>query len=425
MEENNNTFWPMKHKCFGLLFFLCVLVSCSQMPNESNETKEMEILYRTYHIDSKSITHPLTYFSLESSAKYHGQYFCLFREDPFCNGYSYYNIIVIQPSDSTLYEISRLEARTDTIYSVEELLSNGLVETKTAGNVYGFPHLFVHNDSLFIEGYDAEKSCYIIDSVCSDDGSSCWKLKKTLPPSPIVFEDDDYCVKFTNEGLNGQYLSFIDKSDSKEHIFRCWGKVFKRNDGYYLCSNTAISRITNPKEGIVHPAGKYYPGTPASDPEILYYPSNPDIMLNAFFMHNDSIYMLETCKDSTYLSKFDEQGILRIKKLEQKISYIFSSSLDNNYFSPGDTYYFVNKVQNREEHYGIIDIDGNQMTIINLIPNLACGNMYNIDALKELSKEKGKYEIHASTLLLMLASRNRLFLEPEKVIQGGQFYYVK
>ncbi len=114
-----------------------------------------------------------------------------------------------------------------------------------------------------------------------------------------------------------------------------------------------------------------------------------------------------------------------MKSLERKMSYIFSSSLGNNYFCHGDSYYFVNKAQNREEHYGIIDIDGNQMTIINLIPNQDSDNMYNMDALKELSKNKGKYEIHASTLLLMLASRNLLILEPEKVVKDGQFYYAK
>lgn len=415
----------MKQTYWGIVVFLCFLVSCVPTPNESNETKEMEIKYRTYNIDSKSITRLLTYFSLESSVKYHGQYFCLFREDPFCNGYSYYHLLVIQPADSTVSEISKMEARLDTIYSVEELLSNDLVEIKTAGNIYGLPHLFVHNDSLFIEGYDADKSCCMIDSVCSDDGSSYWKLKKAPLPSHIVYEDDEYSVKFTNEGLNGQYMSFIDMSDLQEHVYRCWGKVFKRNDGYYLCSNTAISRIRNPREGIVHPAGKDYHGTPTSAPEILYYPSNPDMVLNAFFIHNDSIYMLETHKDSTYLSKFDGKGIIRMKSLERKMSYIFSSSLGNNYFCHGDSYYFVNKAQNREEHYGIIDIDDNQMTIINLIPNLDYGNMYNVDALKELSKNKGKYEIHASTLLLMLASRNLLFLEPEKVVKDGQFYYAK
>lgn len=34
--------------------------------------------------------------------------------------------------------------------------------------------------------------------------------------------------------------------------------------------------------------------------------------------------MLETYNDSTYLSKFDGQGITRIKLLEQKVDYIFT-----------------------------------------------------------------------------------------------------
>ena len=98
--------------------------------------------------------------------------------------------------------------------------------------------------------------------------------------------------------------------------------------------------------------------------------------------------MLETYRDSTFLSKFDGQGITRIMLLEQKINYIFSSSLGNNYIGYGDTYNFINKSKDEEGHYGIIDIDGNQIKIVNLLTNQPSGYNDIIDALIESSKRK-------------------------------------
>ena len=43
-------------------------------------SKDVEIAYRTFHIDSKSITRPSTSLCFEGCAKYHGHYFCLFEE---------------------------------------------------------------------------------------------------------------------------------------------------------------------------------------------------------------------------------------------------------------------------------------------------------------------------------------------------------
>lgn len=374
----------MKNTCFGFLFLLCVLASCTQMSNEANS---MEITYRTYNIDSKSLTQPFTTFYLMGSVKYHGQYFCLFCESPIDKkGKSYYHLIVIQPSDSTVSEISKTERR--------------YIEFRSFRAI-DYPQMCVRNDSLLIAGYGAGEGGYkyhcIIDSICGDDGTSCWKLKEISPPSSIVYEDDEYCVEFNNYKEWGRYMSFIDKSDLKEHIYNGWGKVFKRNDGYYLCSNAAICRIANPKEGLVHTGITFFEGytvetgyvdAPASDPEILFYPSDPDILLNAFFMHNDTIHMLETYKDSTFLSKYDGQGILRVKGLEQKMSYIFSSSLGKDFIGYGNTFNFVNETEDGEEHYGIIDIDGKQMTIINLVTNQPSGNNYDIDKMIENSKRK-------------------------------------
>ena len=353
----------MKQTYCSIVAFLLALVSCTQMANESNVNKDVEIVYRTYKIDSKSFTHPSTTLSFEGCAKYHGQYFCLFEEGIIC-----FHILVIPSDNSKVHEV-HIPEETSFIH----------------------PQLFVRNDSLLVISSGEDDSFCIIDSICGENKLPIWKLKKIQSISSIVYEDKDFCVKFTDKGEWGQYLSFIDKSDFQEHIYWCWGKVLKRQDGYYLCSNEAISRITNPKEGIVHPSGEDYYNyyeKPVSHPEILFSPSDPDIMLNAFFMHNDTIYMLETYRDSTFLSKFDGQGITRIMLLEQKINYIFSSSLGNNYIGYGDTYNFINKSKDEEGHYGIIDIDGNQIKIVNLLTNQPSGDNHDIDKLIESSKRK-------------------------------------
>ena len=42
----------MKHTYCSIVVFFCFLVSCAQMSNESNMSKDVEIAYRTFHIDS-------------------------------------------------------------------------------------------------------------------------------------------------------------------------------------------------------------------------------------------------------------------------------------------------------------------------------------------------------------------------------------
>ena len=49
------------------------------------------------------------------------------------------------------------------------------------------------------------------------------------------------------------------------------------------------------------------------------------------------------------MSKYDGQGILRVKGLEQKMSYIFSSSLGKDFIGYGDTFNFVNETEDGEE----------------------------------------------------------------------------
>ena len=92
------------------------------------------------------------------------------------------------------------------------------------------------------------------------------------------------------------------------------------------------------------------------------------------------------------------------KLLEQKVSYIFSSSLGKDYIGYGDTYNFINHSKDSEGHFGIIDIDGNRMTIVNLLTNQPSGDNQEIDKLIESSKRKE--QVPFSPPKLFLPSRN-------------------
>ena len=47
----------------------------------------------------------------------------------------------------------------------------------------------------------------------------------------------------------------------------------------------------------------------------------------------------------------------------------------------GDTFNFVNESNDGEGHFGIIDIDGNRMTIVNLLTNQPLSDNHGIDKM--------------------------------------------
>lgn len=354
-------------------FFIFIFFNLITHVKSSELVDDIQIKYQTFNIDTKSITHPFTSFSIKDVVKYHGLYFCLFKEEPFDIYFSkkISHILVIQPDD---FSFSKVDIPENIVFS-------------------DYSQMFVRNDSILIKGYyENEKDFYIKDSICNE--KVCWILKETTPLSSVVFEDDDYKIVFTNKGEWGRYMSFINLSDDIEHIYRFdGGRIFKQSDGYYLCNNGWIGKITNPEDGVIHKPGSDYLDAYASYPETVYYKKrfddffinhDEDTLLNAYFMHDNMIYMIETDKNGSYLSKFDGQKIVRLNKLNQRYKYIGCSNLGEFSGGNGGLFYCRPFQNNYDEKFGLIDIDNNIVKIINVITNqLPSLSFSSEDGLKE------------------------------------------
>ena len=139
--------------CALFVFTICFcLVSHAQ----SSELKDnIQIQYQTFNIDTKSITHPFTSFSIKDVVKYHGLYFCLFKEETLDIYYSgnYSHILVIHPEDFSFCEVDKPE---NVVFS-------------------DYSQILLRNDSLLIKSYYKDEKDYcIIDSVCDESGDICW-----------------------------------------------------------------------------------------------------------------------------------------------------------------------------------------------------------------------------------------------------------
>ena len=344
--------------CVQFVFTICFCLASHAQSSEL--INDIKIQYQTFNIDTKSITHPFTSFSIKDVVKYHGLYFCLFKEEAidrqFFNQFSH--ILVIQPDDFSFSEVD---------------IPKGVVFSD-------YSQMFVRNDSILIKGYyEDDKDYYITNCISRENEKTCWTLKETTRLSSVVFEDDDYKIVYTNNGEWGSYMSFIDQSDDVEHIYRFGGgRIFKQPDGYYFCNNVWIGKITNPKEGIIHQRGSDYFDAHASHPETVFCYNavnnffinhDKDTLLSAYFMHDNVIYMIETDKTGSYLSKFDGQKPIRINKLNQRYQYIGCSNL--GYFSGGNggLFYCLPSQNNGDDKFYLIDTSNNFVKIIDVITN--------------------------------------------------------
>ena len=94
-----------------------------------------------------------------------------------------------------------------------------------------------------------------------------------------------------------------------------------------------------------------------------------DTLLSAYFMHDNVIYMIETDKTDSYLSKFDGQKPIRLNKLNQRYQYIGCSNL--GYFSGGNggLFYCLPSQNNSDDKFYLIDTSNNFVKIIDVITN--------------------------------------------------------
>ena len=103
VQSNLSQMWRLV--CVQFVFTICFCLASHAQSSEL--INDIKIQYQTFNIDTKSITHPFTSFSIKDVVKYHGLYFCLFKEEAidrqFFNQFSH--ILVIQPDDFSFSEV--------------------------------------------------------------------------------------------------------------------------------------------------------------------------------------------------------------------------------------------------------------------------------------------------------------------------------
>lgn len=267
-----------------LIALLLVCVTSQAQTSFTLTTKKV-------NIEAQSFIHPWSTLSFDKATKYHGDYYCHLTEhisDPNlmigCD-----HIFCVAPDGKNLQRVSKSETTRLGMYD----------------------EMVVRHDSLLMissQSYDTPRyieNCILRDLKCPSDGT--------------VYEDDDFIVKYTDEGEWGDYLSFIERKNGKEHLYRTMTtstRILKRPDGYYLLSPYQVLRIVDPRQGKVQKIIDCR-DLPSSQPEVLSdiihgrYPfthllsgDRIDTTYQAMFIHKGQIHLLVSTPEDTYIGLF-------------------------------------------------------------------------------------------------------------------------
>ncbi|MBO4431825.1 MAG: hypothetical protein J5790_10850 [Bacteroidaceae bacterium] len=273
-----------------LIALLLVCVTSQTQAQFTLTTKKVDI-------EAQSFIHPWSTLSFDKATKYHGDYYCHFTEhisDPNlmigCD-----HIFCVAPDGKKMQRVSKSE-------------------TTRLGR---YDEMVVRHDSLLMissQSYDTPR--YIENGVLRD-------LKR--PSDGTVYEDDDFIVKYTDEGEWGDYLSFIERKNGKEHLYRTMRastRILKRPDGYYLLSPYQVLRIVDPRQGKEQKIIDCR-DLPSSQPEVLHDITNGrytsthllpgeriDTTYQAMFIHKGQIHLLVSTPEDTYIGLFTGTGVV-------------------------------------------------------------------------------------------------------------------
>ena len=75
------------------------------------------------------------------------------------------------------------------------------------------------------------------------------------------------------------------------------------------------------------------------------------------------IHMIQTDRDGSYLSKFDGEKAVRLKKLKKRYEHISCSELGNSSGGNGGLYYCFPSPKSDDLNFDLIDIDNNLIKI--------------------------------------------------------------
>ncbi|MBO7587012.1 MAG: hypothetical protein J6T13_07530 [Bacteroidales bacterium] len=154
----------------------------------SSYAQQFRVVEDTLRINASDFISPISEFEMKWAAKYHGYYFCIFKNTQVYDHWLWKNrLLVISEDGNEIREVS--------------------LPKDFQRNYYG--DLFTRHDTLFLRPYHlrGEQDGYFFDM-------SDWQWEPVEVVSNVIYEDDQYSVAFVDIGEWGEYTWFIDKTAS-------------------------------------------------------------------------------------------------------------------------------------------------------------------------------------------------------------------
>lgn len=154
----------------------------------SARAQQFKVVEDTIRINAADYISPISDFEMKWAAKYHGYYFCIFKDTQIYDHWIWKNrLLVIAEDGKNIVEVS--------------------LPKDFQGNYYG--DLFVRHDTLYLSPYHLrdEQGGYYFDM-------DAWQWIPVEMVSNVIYDDDQYSVAVVDMGEWGAYTWFIDKTVS-------------------------------------------------------------------------------------------------------------------------------------------------------------------------------------------------------------------
>lgn len=170
-------------RCFRITMMLLFIVIAIQ-----TQAQQFKVVEDTIRINAADYISPISEFTMKWSAKYHGFYFCIFKDQQIYDHWIWRNrLLVISEDRKDIVEVS--------------------LPKDFQGNYYG--DLFVRHDTLYLSPYHLrnEQGGYYFDM-------DTWQWIPVEVVSNVIYDDDQYSVAVVDMGEWGAYTWFMEKKIS-------------------------------------------------------------------------------------------------------------------------------------------------------------------------------------------------------------------
>ncbi len=394
-------------KIFCLLRCVCISLTLVVVGmSNSAYAQQFRLVEDTVLINASDFISPVSTFYMKWAAKYHGYYFCIFKEQQlYGSGRDKHRLLVISEDEKNVVEVK-----------LPDDFNN---------NSYG--DIFVRHNTLYLRpSYHNEQSGYYFDM-------RVWKWKPVRVIPNIIYDDDQYSIAYIDIGEWGYYTWFIEKNVSNVYIqknsmssiisdirdnttsvrikpfntevkdvcnqyimYRKLSRIIKKDSVYYfigrgrvdtlislngkaqLCEygdkyedaafhqRTFISNVYNSHQKL-EPIPTLFAFTSNDEDELWFKEKAYDTVFKNAFLTNDDIYYLVNTKNKTYIAQLKD-GILQ-EKFDFGRQYSFYEWYDcyrGVNFAPNQCF---NKFKENQNSYGILEIKDTIIHVFHIIHN--------------------------------------------------------